>query len=298
MIRRFGHEYHGYVVSLHIEPACTRCGHRFTSPPCHGNWARSLSRDTQPPAGVFTEAEEAILARYDYLYDFSVNDPVLEGTEFDMPTPMHGSQTPSLTVGDFNASSGEGSSVRPAGYGPVPAATSSFTPINDNDTSHPSKPRGYTLVSESSSHPNPAPQKTHPRKKPRHHTMVSGSSNPTTTANTNSSIAITDSNFTPVCGITTPLKEIPFKKMKKQSHPYHCPRCDSEFSRRYTVKQHFPRCVKKYGNPDGLTWMSHVSCQTGNPYVSRVENSWNRKREEYEEDATGEDGGNGEEEDE
>ncbi|MCJ1463897.1 hypothetical protein MMC07_002506 [Pseudocyphellaria aurata] len=37
--------------------------------------------------------------------------------------------------------------------------------------------------------------------------------------------------------------------------PYRCPLClEARYTRRYTLKQHFPKCVEKRGNPHHLKW--------------------------------------------
>ena len=46
--------------------------------------------------------------------------------------------------------------------------------------------------------------------------------------------------------------------------PFVCGLCGGRFTRRRTVKAHFPRCTMKNGNPRGLAWDSDPSCnQTG-----------------------------------
>ena len=46
--------------------------------------------------------------------------------------------------------------------------------------------------------------------------------------------------------------------------PFVCGLCGGRFTRRRTVKAHFPRCAMKNGNPRGLGWNSDPSCdQTG-----------------------------------
>ncbi len=68
--------------------------------------------------------------------------------------------------------------------------------------------------------------------------------------------------YTYVCGYVRPAVGVPTKKLQvKPTNPsYHCPQCDSEFSRPLSVKQHFPRCVRRWGNPLGLSWDDHQSC--------------------------------------
>ena len=83
---------------------------------------------------------------------------------------------------------------------------------------------------------------------------------------------------TPVCGVYSPEINEPKPKAKDANSlnfKYECPRCHSKFSRKYTVKQHFPSCIYKYGNPDSLKWNDHDSTRN---YKSRKEYSHNRFR--------------------
>lgn len=69
--------------------------------------------------------------------------------------------------------------------------------------------------------------------------------------------------FTEVCGIFSPsLHDPPLQPQGNShlgNHPYHCPRCDTTYSRSHTVKQHFPRCIETNGNPSSLRWFDHES---------------------------------------
>lgn len=56
-----------------------------------------------------------------------------------------------------------------------------------------------------------------------------------------------------------------------------CPLCGMKKSRRYTIKQHFPKCVENKGNPNNLLWTDHPST---NPFRARKKDSlWNKDRE-------------------
>lgn len=70
-------------------------------------------------------------------------------------------------------------------------------------------------------------------------------------------------SLTDVCGVYSPEigppKEKPVvKKAKYIIEPYRCPRCNSPFTRPYTIKQHFPACVRKYGNPCSVKWTDYA----------------------------------------
>lgn len=56
---------------------------------------------------------------------------------------------------------------------------------------------------------------------------------------------------------------------------FSCPICGGKRTRRYTIKQHFPKCVKKNGNPQGLKWTDHPSTE---PYKARKTSLWNKDR--------------------
>ena len=64
---------------------------------------------------------------------------------------------------------------------------------------------------------------------------------------------------TAVCGVFS----AGTKPAVKKSHrgPYHCPRCDSQFTTWHTVNYHFEGCVAKYGNPKSLRWNDHPSLE-------------------------------------
>ena len=68
---------------------------------------------------------------------------------------------------------------------------------------------------------------------------------------------------TNVCGVFSPEKKPP---VKRSSHgEFHCPRCDSQFTRSKGVNYHFEGCIAKYGNPRSLRWNDH-------PSLAEVEN--------------------------
>ena len=76
------------------------------------------------------------------------------------------------------------------------------------------------------------------------------------------------SAYTSVCGIYSTEKASPVKVTTRRG-PYHCPRCDTQFTRSYGVMRHFVPCVKKYGNPDSLKWTDHPSLERTAKYYAR-----------------------------
>ena len=64
--------------------------------------------------------------------------------------------------------------------------------------------------------------------------------------------------YTSVCGVYSREKASP-RKTKTSGGRYHCPRCDTQFTRSRSVIRHFVGCITKYGNPDSLKWTDHPS---------------------------------------
>ena len=62
---------------------------------------------------------------------------------------------------------------------------------------------------------------------------------------------------TNACGVFSPEIKPP---VKRSSHgDFHCPRCDSQFTKLTGVNYHFEGCIAKYGNPGSLRWNDHPS---------------------------------------
>ena len=65
--------------------------------------------------------------------------------------------------------------------------------------------------------------------------------------------------YTIVCGVKSAEIVPPVKKLNYGNGKYRCPRCKSNFTREKTVKDHFPDCISKHGNPEGLSFTDHPS---------------------------------------
>ena len=66
--------------------------------------------------------------------------------------------------------------------------------------------------------------------------------------------------YTKVCGVHS--REIAFPdKVENKAGPFHCPRCDTLFTRARGVRRHFVGCITRYGNPHSLKWTDHPSLQ-------------------------------------
>ena len=65
--------------------------------------------------------------------------------------------------------------------------------------------------------------------------------------------------LTEVCGVVSPAKGGKPKAAGGRQGSYRCPRCNGRFTRPRSVKDHFIKCVGKYGNPAGLRWFDHRS---------------------------------------
>ncbi|KAL9138499.1 MAG: hypothetical protein Q9175_000287 [Cornicularia normoerica] len=74
--------------------------------------------------------------------------------------------------------------------------------------------------------------------------------------------------YTRVCGVYSREKASP-KKVKTNGGPYHCPRCDTQFTRSRGVTRHFVGCITKNGNPDSLKWTDHPSLQDTVKFYAR-----------------------------
>ena len=68
-----------------------------------------------------------------------------------------------------------------------------------------------------------------------------------------------DDEYTDVCGIYSPEISTPIKKYNHGKGKFCCPRCGSNFTRPKSVKDHFPFCILKCGNPQALRYTDHTS---------------------------------------
>ena len=90
--------------------------------------------------------------------------------------------------------------------------------------------------------------------------------------------------LTDVCGIATPAQGTPVASVNKKGN-FRCPRCNGRYTRARTVKDHFITCVKKYGNPNGLSWWDHETLTgTKDWYFGHLPTVKEEDEIEYEED--------------
>lgn len=68
-----------------------------------------------------------------------------------------------------------------------------------------------------------------------------------------------DDGYTDMCGVSSPEKSVPVKRFNLGKGQFCCPRCESNFTRPKSVKDHFPYCVIKCGNPGALRYTDHPS---------------------------------------
>lgn len=66
-------------------------------------------------------------------------------------------------------------------------------------------------------------------------------------------------SYPSLCGVCSPEKLSPTRHNQSTDSAYHCPKCNKGFTRRTGVKDHFPNCIKKHGNPSRLRWDDHAS---------------------------------------
>ena len=81
-----------------------------------------------------------------------------------------------------------------------------------------------------------------------------------------------DDNYTDVCGVFSPAKANPVKKDNPGNGEFYCPRCESNYTRPKSVKDHFPHCVSKCGNPQALRFTDH-------PSMAQTETAIQRRRQ-------------------
>ena len=65
--------------------------------------------------------------------------------------------------------------------------------------------------------------------------------------------------YSVVCGVFSPEISAPVKSDNRGNGDYCCPRCGSNYTRPYTVKDHFYYCISKHGNPQALRFTDHPS---------------------------------------
>lgn len=68
-----------------------------------------------------------------------------------------------------------------------------------------------------------------------------------------------DDGYTDVCGLRSPAISTPVQKYNPGKGEFRCPRCGSNFTRPKSVKDHFPYCISKCGNPQALRFADHPS---------------------------------------
>ena len=72
---------------------------------------------------------------------------------------------------------------------------------------------------------------------------------------------------TVVCGVGSPEMAPPVRKVNPGNGKYRCPRCKSNFTREKTVKDHFPDCISKHGNPEGFSITDHPSMKRQSNFI-------------------------------
>ena len=75
--------------------------------------------------------------------------------------------------------------------------------------------------------------------------------------------------YTTVCGVYSPEKSTPVKNFNRGNGDFCCPRCESNFTRPKTVKDHFHACVSKHGNPHALRFTDHFTMAKTEAFLQR-----------------------------
>ena len=65
--------------------------------------------------------------------------------------------------------------------------------------------------------------------------------------------------YSVVCGVYSPEISAPVKSDNRGKGDFYCPRCGSNYTRPYSVKDHFYYCISKHGNPQALRFTDHPS---------------------------------------
>ena len=65
--------------------------------------------------------------------------------------------------------------------------------------------------------------------------------------------------YSVVCGVYSPETSAPVRSENRGKGDFYCPRCGSNFTRPYSVKDHFFYCISKHGNPQALRFTDHPS---------------------------------------
>ena len=82
-----------------------------------------------------------------------------------------------------------------------------------------------------------------------------------------------ENGYTIACGVVCPEIAPPVRKVNPGGGSYCCPRCGSNFTRPKSVKDHFPGCIQRYGNPLGLRYTDHESMPYKDASQSRESSS-------------------------
>ena len=65
--------------------------------------------------------------------------------------------------------------------------------------------------------------------------------------------------YSVVCGVYSPEISAPVRSENRGNGEFCCPRCGSNYTRPYSVKDHFYYCISKHGNPQALRFTDHPS---------------------------------------
>ena len=80
--------------------------------------------------------------------------------------------------------------------------------------------------------------------------------------------------YSVVCGIYSPEISAPVRSENRGKGDFYCPRCGSNYTRPYSVKDHFYYCISKHGNPQALRFTDHPSmAQTEAAIQKRIQAS-------------------------
>jgi hypothetical protein len=76
---------------------------------------------------------------------------------------------------------------------------------------------------------------------------------------------------TAVCGVPVPkVKEPTAVSRDSVNGTLKCPICDHRSAEVSQLRKHFPKCVPKHGNPEGLDWDHDSSCDFDGIVLARM----------------------------
>lgn len=168
---------------------------------------------------------------------------------------------------------------------PIHATPHDNPPHDDEQPAHASPYHGFTAINSAAATgglaPNSLPQPPHSTRAsagPPQRVTKRRAAPRTTGFNKETGSGL----LTDACARVTPSKGTPVRHRSKAGGAFRCPRCQGRFTKPRSVKDHFIKCVDKYGNPAGLSWFDDPSLAKSKDWL--LQHKPKREEEEDEED--------------